>query len=286
LTDDLSAPAREVLGALSQHEAMFPQALQKVANLLPDYLEMGLAELLAHGLITCDSFSGLRQMITPPSRRRTSVRAMGRWTLFRGASCSSPSGRGWPVTRPGEGVANQRLGEGVANQGLSDGVKNQQSPNSMRTASSQDQSTPILRALTRPEYRPPSPALGGGRGANTHSPQHEAANEMAARQLLQRTGVVFRRTLLREKLPVSWTTLIRIYRRMELRGEIRGGRFVAGYAGEQFALPNAVELLRSSRRQGPHEPVSVASADPLNFQGILTPDKRIAPSVNQQVLVG
>src|SRR6266566_4596248 len=99
-------------------------------------------------------------------------------------------------------------------------------------------------------------------------------------------GRVFRRTLMREKLPITWSSLIRVYRRMELRGEVRGGRFVGGFAGEQFALPEAVELLRRLRREGGREPVSVVSADPLNFQGILTPEKRIAPTTRQAVLVG
>jgi ATP-dependent Lhr-like helicase len=110
--------------------------------------------------------------------------------------------------------------------------------------------------------------------------------EMIARQLLQRTGVVFRRTLLREKIPVSWGALTRVLRRMELRGDVRGGRFVGGFAGEQFALPGAVELLRRLRREGGRPPVSVVPADPLNYQGILTPEKRIAPTTRAEVLVG
>jgi ATP-dependent Lhr-like helicase len=73
---------------------------------------------------------------------------------------------------------------------------------------------------------------------------------------------------------------------MELRGEVRGGRFIAGFAGEQFALPEAVELLRRLRREGPRTPVSVISADPLNYQGILTPEPRISPAIRMEVLVG
>jgi ATP-dependent Lhr-like helicase len=92
--------------------------------------------------------------------------------------------------------------------------------------------------------------------------------------------------LKREKLPVTWSSLMRVYRRMELRGEVRGGRFVAGFSGEQFALPEAVERLRDLRRKGPRPPITVASADPLNFQGILTPEKRISPTLRQEVLVG
>jgi ATP-dependent Lhr-like helicase len=107
----------------------------------------------------------------------------------------------------------------------------------------------------------------------------DALNEMIARQLLQRTGVIFRKTITRERIPVRWAALSRIYRRMELRGEIRGGRFVAGFSGEQFALPQAIELMRKLRRNGPRPMIaSVAAADPLNFHGILTPDAPIAPT--------
>jgi len=200
--DGLGAPAREVLDALSLRGAMFPQELEKATKLPAAFVEMGLADLIAHGGVTCDSFAGLRQMITPPSRRRRPVRPVGRWSRFR----SDP---------------------------------------------------------------PPA-----------------SEDEFFARQLLRRTGVVFRRTLTREKLPLSWSKLIRVYRRLELRGEVRGGRFVAGFAGEQFALPEAVELLRRLRREGPRPPITVASADPLNFQGILTPHERVAPTTRRQVLVG
>ena len=124
-------------------------------------------DLLARGFVTCDSFGALRQMITPPSRRRSALRPVGRWSIFR--------------------------------------------------------SEPPQRSV-------------------------EEQNELAARQLLRRTGVVFRRTIIREKLPVTWLALTRIYRRMELRGEIRGGRFVGGFSGEQYALPQAVEHLRALRR--------------------------------------
>jgi ATP-dependent Lhr-like helicase len=124
------------------------------------------------------------------------------------------------------------------------------------------------------------------RGAEIPTAPADNLTELVARQLLRRTGVVFRRTILREKLPVTWASLMRVYRRLELKGEIRGGRFVAGFSGEQFALPEAVELLRHVKRQPPRNPVSVISADPLNFQGILTPDERVAPTTRREVLVG
>lgn len=106
-----------------------------------------------------------------------------------------------------------------------------------------------------------------------------------ARQLLRRYGVMLRDLLAREDHAPSWRILLGIYRRMEARGEIRGGRFVSGFVGEQFALPEAVEALRAVRRQRQaQETVVVAAADPLNLIGILTPGPRISP-FTQQVIV-
>ena len=110
-----------------------------------------------------------------------------------------------------------------------------------------------------------------------HSAERDAAVEKFARVLLRRYGVMFRRLLERESLSVSWYELGRIYRRLEARGEIRGGYFIAGVSGEQFALPEAIGLLRSIRKSSPNlELVTLSAADPLNLQGILTPGSRIA----------
>jgi ATP-dependent helicase Lhr and Lhr-like helicase len=105
-----------------------------------------------------------------------------------------------------------------------------------------------------------------------------AAIEHIARTLLRRYGVVFWRLLAREAewLP-PWRDLLRVYRRLEARGDIRGGRFVAGFSGEQYALPEAVGLMRETRRQAPSgEWISLSGADPLNLVGILTPGPRLA----------
>ena len=112
------------------------------------------------------------------------------------------------------------------------------------------------------------------------------AAEHVARTLLRRYGVVFWRLLAREGgwLP-PWRDLLRIYRRLEARGEIRGGRFVAGFSGEQYALPEAVGLLRELRRRpASGRWISLSAADPLNLIGVLTPGPRLAGLKNNRVL--
>jgi ATP-dependent helicase Lhr and Lhr-like helicase len=196
--------AAEIDAALRGRGAMFVQELAQATRVLPSQLEGGLAELIAQGRVTCDSFGGLRWLMIPEWRRQHSAAmASGRWS---------------PVTRLGEAPGPER-------------------------------------------------AL------------------FVVRQMLRRTGVVFRNTLARERQPIPWRELARVCRTLEARGEIRGGRFVAGFSGEQYALPAAVELLRSVRRKSP-APVRVSAADPLNFAGILTPDEKISPATRQQVLVG
>src|SRR5262245_11700878 len=200
--EGLSGPARQAYDALATKGAMFPQELARAAKLLPAHLEMAVGELIAQGLLTCDSYGALRWLIVPPSRRRGPMSTVGRWSLFR------------------------------------------------------------REAL-------PAPTV-----------------EFMARQLLRRTGVVFRKTIEREKQPVPWRDLVRVYRTLEARGELRGGRFVAGFSGEQYAMPEAVSLLRAVRKRGELAPVTVSAADPLNFRGILTPDERVPSVARQKVQVG
>jgi len=106
--------------------------------------------------------------------------------------------------------------------------------------------------------------------------EHDAAVEAQARSLLLRYGVVFRRLLAREANLAPWRELSRIYRRLEARGEIRGGRFVSGMSGEQFATPGAIEQLREIRRTAPDgRSIVVSAADPLNLAGIVTAGDRV-----------
>ncbi len=144
------------------------------------------------------------------------------------------------------------------------------------------------RALQRKRRGAPSPMtrwallrLPGGSGRDADGGAEEiapAAIDRAARQLLRRWGVVFRDLIAREMLAPPWRELLRAYRRMEARGEIRGGRFVAGFAGEQFALPEAVDAMRAIRRK-PREGkiISISAADPLNLIGIILPGERVRP---------
>jgi ATP-dependent Lhr-like helicase len=98
--------------------------------------------------------------------------------------------------------------------------------------------------------------------------------------------VVFHRLLARESIRVPWRDLLMIYRRLEARGEIRGGRFLAGVTGEQFALPEAVARLRAIRRREdkPGQMVTISAADPLNLIGIVTPGERIASIRSSRIL--
>ncbi len=150
-----------------------------------------------------------------------------------------------------------------------------------------------------------SPASGGS--TTLESAEHA---EKIARLLLKRYGVVFKRLLEREGLLIPWRVLLRIYHRLEARGEIRGGRFVAGISGEQFALPEAIGMLRAIRRArvGTAELnrpdirssamsgdlhavstqaeslISISAADPLNLAGIITPGSRITAHTSNRVL--
>lgn len=132
--------------------------------------------------------------------------------------------------------------------------------------------------------RPPGMATTSARG-----PLGEPAElEVLADQYLHRWGVVFRDVLAREPFAPSWRSLLGVYRRLEARGILRGGRFVAAFAGEQFALPQAVEALRSLRRDEKSEtepPVFLSAADPLNITGYLTPPPRITATLAHRLRI-
>ena len=143
-----------------------------------------------------------------------------------------------------------------------------------------------LRALIDPKRR-----AGQGSG-KSNRPRHSTGRwslleplsggdsarslETVCRVLLQRYGVVFRELLVRESMLPSWRELLITFRRLEDRGEIRGGRFVSGFVGEQFALPIAVESLRAMKNAPlGGELITISAADPLNLAGIIVPGERV-----------
>jgi len=130
-----------------------------------------------------------------------------------------------------------------------------------------------------------SAPAGAATGA-LHGPEHEVVEHIAG-TLLRRYGVVFWRLLEREAawLP-PWRELLRVLRRLEARGEVRGGRFVAAVAGEQFALPEAVDLLRQTRRSPASATwISLSAADPLNLIGTLVPGPKVPALTNNRILL-
>ena len=108
--------------------------------------------------------------------------------------------------------------------------------------------------------------------------------EAVARTLLRRYGVVFKPLLARESITVPWRDLLREFRRLEARGEIRGGRFVAGFTGEQYALPDAVETLRRVRRAPADGAiVTLSAADPLNLTGVVCLGERVSATASTRI---
>jgi ATP-dependent Lhr-like helicase len=223
----LSTNTQTVHEYLKEHGASFFVDIVSATGLLPAMVEEALGELVFRGLVSADSFTGLRALLTPRSltthrevekrrRRRRPVYSMdeaGRWV---------------------------RLG----------------------THASGVQQAGSLRSEADPE-----------------------TTEAVAVKLLDRYGVVFRKILDREAINVPWRDLLRVFRRLEARGEIRGGRFVGGFSGEQFATPEAVQLLRSIRRAPADESmISLSAADPLNLVGIITPGPRLTISSSNRVL--
>jgi ATP-dependent Lhr-like helicase len=263
-TSGLSVKARMVAEYIQTHGASFFDEISDAAGLLPSQAEEALAELVALGIVNSDSFGGLRALLVPSDRRRPAsggrrrrrialfgMDAAGRWALIRrqpldgGAAGVGPAGNTAIATRLPADFARGA---------------------SATTAAARDASATAARLNARI--------------------QDDETIEQVARTLLRRWGVVFWRLLAREAdwLP-PWRELLMCFRRLEARGEIRGGRFVAGFTGEQYAAPEAIGLLRDMR----HRPqsrafVSLSGADPLNLVGIVTPGTRLPALSSNRLL--
>jgi ATP-dependent Lhr-like helicase len=226
----VSTRAQAVTEFLRAHGASFYDEIVDGTHLLRTHVEDALAELVAVGTVTSDSFAGLRALLTPSSKRK----------------------------RLGAGKRHRR----TALLGIEDAGR-----------------WSLTRRAPRPAARAPA------RGWTRTDPDHETV-EHIAHALLRRYGVVSWRILQREAawLP-PWRDLSRVLRRLEARGDIRGGRFVASITGEQFALPEAITLLRETRRTPPSGKfVSISGADPLNVVGTLLPGTKVAAITGNRVL--
>ena len=224
----LTSNTEAVYGYLKDHGASFFVDIIAGTNLLPSMVGEALGELVFRGLVSADSFTGLRALLTP---------------LSKGTHRE---------------IEKRRRRQ--------------------RQVYSMDEAGRWVR-LRRAEHEPAA-VLNGPVSA-----MDRETIEAVAHKLLQRYGVIFRKLLDRESITMPWRDLLRVYRRLEARGEIRGGRFVGGFSGEQFASPEAVQLLRSIRRTPVDESmISVSAADPLNLVGIITPGSRLATVASNRVL--
>ena len=151
-----------------------------------------------------------------------------------------------------------------------------------------------LRALIDPKRRSGQgsgrtsrPRHSAGRWSLLHTQDEGEANdavETVCRVLLARYGVVFRELLARESILPRWRDLLIAFRRLEDRAEIRGGRFVSGFVGEQFAVPIAVESLRAMKNaQATGDVITISAADPLNLAGIIVPGERV-PAISGKIV--
>ncbi len=213
--DNLTSNAYKVLDALKTRGASFFIDLVQATGILRTQVEDALGELVNWGIVTSDSYAGLRALVTPSSKRPGFARRRGRRPA---ASGFDRAGR-WALVN------------------------------------------------------------------HENEADHDEALEHIAWVLLRRYGVVFRKVLDRETNLPPWRELIRVYWRMEARGEIRGGRFVQSFAGEQFALPDAVAELRDIRNKKPGDDrIAISAADPLNLLGIILPGEKVAATLNNRIL--
>lgn len=221
--DELSAEARAIAAHLRERGASFFAEIARSTRLLATQVEEALGELVAWGMVTADSFTGLRALLVP-SNRRAPLRPAGSARRRSVAVFGMENAGRWSLLPEESGVE-----------------------------------------------------ASAGFGA-------EHAAEEVARTLLRRYGVVFRRLLERESLLPPWREMVGVLRRLEARGEIRGGRFVDGFSGEQWALPEAVGRLRAARKEADASLLSVSGADPLNLLGIAVPGDRLPALASNRLL--
>ena len=224
----LSANATTVLNALKEKGASFFVDIVKHSGLLRTHTEEALAELAANGLVTSDSYAGLRALIAPAHKKQGYGRQHRRRRSVARGRTIDDAGR-WSI-------------------------------------------------ISKPEEEDETKSY------NWIKTDMETLNHIAY-TLLKRYGVVFHKVLEREQNLPPWRELLYAWRRMEARGEIRGGRFVEGFTGEQLSLPDAVGVLRKYKDGKLEVPNIVISAtDPLNLVGIILPGEKISALHTNRVL--
>jgi ATP-dependent Lhr-like helicase len=252
LTQSLSPQAQTVRALLADRGAAFTADLQRLSGLDKLQTSTALWELATAGLASADGFDQLRAMMDPRRKSATTAQTSAP-SLRKRAAARTTAGR-WSLLCEPTGPT--------------------------QTLSSRPQRS----AVERPAGKPATAATQQAIAAAKH---RESALDAHARILLCRYGVLFRELLTRESNAPKWRDLLPILRRLEARGEIRGGRFVSGAFGEQYSLPEAVESLRAARKQAAardDEPsITVAAADPLNLAGILVPGERIPAVPGREV---
>jgi ATP-dependent Lhr-like helicase len=261
LPDPGPGPAADVLEALRERGALFFADLCELTGRLPTEVAEGLWDGVARGRVTSDGFGAVRALLS--GRYRDVRQRPGAASLRRGWWRAGSPGSGRFAAADLTAAAGRLPGAGVA------GATGARRP------------VPV-RGLR--------PALAGGRWsvlewAPASAFEREDLAEAVAMQLLSRWGVIFRDLAVREPWSVPWRDVLFALRRLEARGVVRGGRFVSGVSGEQYALPEALDALRrvaSSPLDG--EEVRLSAADPLNLTGVLLPGPRL-PALRGGVLL-
>ncbi len=256
---------RDILDLLAARGALFYDDIASASGRLPTDVERGLWDLVARGLITADGFQALRSLMA--STKRRNFQRPQRARLFRSLAVGLPSGR-WSLLPTG------------------DHTRVDASRWDANDAGPSTSPLPAHPEVSKEGAEPPDvPHSAPGTQHSALVPHSEQLAQTWAEQLLFRYGVVFRDLVQRENITIPWRDVLRALRRMEARGSVRGGRFVAGFYGEQYARPEAVESLRKVRRmEKKGELVRVSAVDPLNLVGIVTPGPRVTSVHTRAVL--
>ena len=243
--------ALEVFEALRRHGALFVTDLCQLTGRLPGEVVEALWDGMARGLLTADGFQAVRALLSGRGARARTSSFPGRAGPVLGRAGRSRPGL------PGQGRSRLRVRPAVSGGRwslLGDG----------------------LRFGALPAGDPAGADPGAAAGQKDPGLDPDELAEAIAGQLLSRWGVVFRDLLARESLAIAWRDVLWALRRLEARGVVLGGRYVAGFAGEQFALPEAAEQLRALGKVAADGlTVQLSATDPLNLTGVILPGPRI-----------